>query len=186
MISHYPIVKDKITTFITFNSKKVATFSECNPKKLLFFWNCNINECINLLEQTYVIFHLGSFSRNLRNELKQSKKYYFFDNGIRNALIANFNQPELRQDIGALWENFIIAERQKHILHKQLWVNQYYWRTKEQQEIDYIEESNGKLYAFEFKWNPQAKVKFPASFAKAYSESEFKAINRENFEEFII
>lgn len=145
-----------------------------------------IDSYLNLLEQAYVIFHLGTFSRNLRNELKQSKKYYFFDNGIRNALIANFNQPELRQDIGALWENFMIAERQKYILHTQLWVNQYYWRTKEQQEIDYIEDTNGRLYAFEFKWNPLAKAKFPSSFANAYPESEFKIIHQENFEEFIL
>lgn len=145
-----------------------------------------IDSYLNLLEQTYVIFHLDSFSRNLRNELKQSKKYYFFDNGIRNALIANFNQPELRQDIGALWENFIIAERQKYILHMQLWVNQYYWRTKEQQEIDYIEESNGKLQTFEFKWNPQAKSKFPNSFAKAYPGSEYTVIHSENFEDFVM
>jgi len=105
--------------------------------------NKTVNKYLELLEKVFVIFHLGSFSRNLRNELKFSKKYYFYDNGIRNALIANFNQPELRQDIGALWENFLISERQKYLIYNSRWVNSWFWRTKEQREIDYIEEEDG-------------------------------------------
>jgi len=145
-----------------------------------------VDSYLNLLEQTFIIFHLSSFSRNLRNELKYSRKYYFYDNGIRNALIANFNQIELRADIGALWENFMLAERQKYILHTDLWVNQYYWRTKEQKEIDYIEDYNGTLHAFEFKWNKKAKAKCPASFSKAYPQNEFSVIHQENYENFIM
>lgn len=145
-----------------------------------------VDKYLNLLEQVFIIFHLGSFNRNLRNELKNSRKYYFYDNGIRNALIANFKQPELRQDIGQLWENWIIAERQKYLLHSQKWVNQYYWRTKDQQEIDYIEDSNGMLSCYEFKWSAGRKISLPNSFKNSYPEHEFNIIHKDNFEEFVL
>jgi len=148
--------------------------------------NKTVNKYLELLEKVFVIFHLGSFSRNLRNELKFSKKYYFYDNGIRNALIANFNQPELRQDIGALWENFLISERQKYLIYNSRWVNSWFWRTKEQREIDYIEEEDGQISAFEFEWNPDQKIKQPVSFKKAYPESLFSVIHRDNYERFIL
>lgn len=148
--------------------------------------NKTVEKYINLLEQVFVIFRLGTFNRNLRNELKSSRKIYFYDNGIRNALIANFSQPELRTDIGALWENFIISERVKFINYKGIWTNSYYWRTKEQAEIDYIEDFDGKLHAYEFKWNPNAKASFSKTFSKAYPDSDFKVIHKENFEEFIL
>lgn len=148
--------------------------------------NKTIEKYIDLLEQVFVIFRVSSFSRNLRNELKNSRKFYFYDNGVRNALIANFNQPELRSDIGALWENFIISERMKFINYKGIWANYYYWRTKDQVEIDYIEERDGKLHAFEFKWNPNAKAPFTKTFSNAYPDSEFKVVHRENYEEFIL
>jgi predicted AAA+ superfamily ATPase len=148
--------------------------------------NKTVNKYLELLEKVYVIFHLGSFSRNLRNELKFSRKYYFYDNGIRNALIANFNQPELRQDIGALWENFMISERQKYLIYNSKWVNRWYWRTKEQKEIDYIEEADGRISAYEFKWNPDQKIKQPGSFKTAYPDSEFNVIHRDNYESFIL
>ncbi len=148
--------------------------------------NKTVNKYLDLLEKVFVIFHLGSFSRNLRNELKFSRKYYFYDNGIRNALIANFNQPELRPDLGALWENFIIAERQKYLNYNGKWVNSWYWRTKEQKEIDYIEEEDGRISAFEFKWNPEKKGNQPLSFKNAYPESVFSVIHRDNFESFIL
>ena len=148
--------------------------------------NKTVNKYLELLEKAFVIFHLGSFSRNLRNELKFSKKYYFYDNGIRNALIANFNQPELRQDIGSLWENFMISERQKYLIYNDRWVNSWFWRTKEQREIDYIEEEDGQISAFEFKWNPDQKIKQPVSFKNAYTESLFSVIHRDNYESFIL
>ncbi|MCF8360636.1 MAG: DUF4143 domain-containing protein [Prolixibacteraceae bacterium] len=137
-------------------------------------------------EKVFIIFHLGTFSRNLRNELKNPKKFYFYDNGVRNALIANFRQPELRQDIGALWENWIIAERQKYLMNSQNWANQYYWRTKGQQEIDYIEEKNGMLYCYEFKWNTNNKAKLPKTFSNAYPNHEFQVIHSGNFEDFVL
>ena len=108
-----------------------------------------VEKYILLLERCYVIFRLGSFSRNLRNELKNSKKVYFYDNGIRNALIADFSLAENRRDIGALWENYIISERQKKLEYDLLWRNSWFWRTTDQKEIDYIEEGDGKVYAFE-------------------------------------
>lgn len=145
-----------------------------------------VEKYIILLEQTYVIFRLNSFNRNLRNELKSSKKIYFYDNGIRNAVLANFNQIESRTDTGALWENFIISERIKHLNYSQKWVNYWYWRTKEQKEIDWLEDSNGKLSAYEFKWNPKAKTKTPKLFLETYPNSDFKVIHKDNMEEFLL
>jgi hypothetical protein len=144
-----------------------------------------IEKYMMLLEQSYIIFRLASFSRNQRNELKKSRKVYFFDNGIRNALIANFEHIENRTDIGALWENYLVSERIKYLAYHQKWVNNWYWRTTEQQEIDYVEEENGQLSAFEFKWNPKAKGSVPSSFRKTYPAATINRIHRENFETFL-
>ncbi|MDG2193775.1 MAG: ATP-binding protein [Polaribacter sp.] len=144
-----------------------------------------VENYIDLLEKSFVIFRLHSFSRNLRNELKKSKKIYFYDNGIRNALINNFNPIELRNDVGALWENYIISERIKYTDHHQIYANRYFWRTRYQQEIDYIEEREGKLFAYEFKWNTHKKVKIPNSFMNAYPDTKTKIITPANYHEFI-
>lgn len=148
--------------------------------------NKTVEKYIQLLEQTYVLFRLGSFSRNLRNELKQSRKIYFYDNGVRNALITNFAQVENRADVGALWENFLVSERVKHIHYAGKWLNNWYWRTKEQKEIDYLEEENGVITAYEFKWSSSAKVKSPKLFLNTYGKSQFMVIHRENFEDFLL
>ncbi|MBK7099582.1 MAG: ATP-binding protein [Sphingobacteriales bacterium] len=145
-----------------------------------------VEKYIMLLEQCYIIFRLGSFSRNLRNELKNSRKIYFYDNGIRNALIADFSLAELRQDIGSLWENFIISERQKKAEYDGLWRNKWFWRTKEQKEIDYIEEKDGQIEGFEFKWNPNASVKKMNRFLEAYPGSKITVIHPDNMEEFLL
>ncbi|MCU7551276.1 ATP-binding protein [Chitinophagaceae bacterium LB-8] len=145
-----------------------------------------VESYIYLLEQTYVVFRLSSFSRNLRNELKASKKIYFYDNGIRNAIIANFQPVGLRADTGALWENFLMAERLKRNHYHDHFVNSYFWRTKEQQEIDYIEEENGQLLAAEFKWRAETKAKIPATFLKHYPESQQSIVTPENFESFVM
>ncbi len=147
--------------------------------------NETVENYIHLLEQAFVIYRLPSFSRNLRNELKRTRKIYFYDNGIRNAIIENYNPIELRNDVGALWENFIITERMKYINYHDIYTNRYFWRTHSQQEIDYIEERDGKLYAFEFKWNTRKKYKFPKKFLEAYPKNETKIITPENFYEFI-
>ena len=145
-----------------------------------------VERYINLLEQCYIIFRLPSFSRNLRHELKSSRKIYFYDNGIRNALIADYRAPEVRQDIGALWENFVIAERMKSNEYYHRWVNRYFWRTKQQQEIDYLEESEGKLHAYEMKWNPRAKASITKTFTEAYPNSEFQVITTDNIADFLL
>jgi predicted AAA+ superfamily ATPase len=145
-----------------------------------------VERYITLLEQCYIIFRLPSFSRNLRHELKASRKIYFYDNGIRNALIADYRAPEVRQDIGALWENFVIAERMKSNEYYHRWVNRYFWRTKQQQEIHYLEESGGKLHAYEMKWNPRAKASITKTFTEAYPNTEFQVITPENIADFLL
>jgi len=145
-----------------------------------------VEKYLLLLEKTFVIFRLGSFARNLRNELKFSRKIYFYDNGIRNALISNFNQIEMRDDKGALWENFLVSERMKKLHYNNLWVNSYFWRTKDQQEIDYIEEKDGTISAFEFKWNVKKQLKLNTAFTSAYHIDDFKIITPDNVEEFLL
>ncbi|MEB2778219.1 ATP-binding protein [Algoriphagus sp. D3-2-R+10] len=139
---------------------------------------------IDLLEQAYVIYRMGTFSRNLRKEIKMNKKIYFYDNGVRNALIKNLQPLSLRNDIGALWENFLMAERLKYLEYEGVKVNRYFWRTKNQQELDYLEEKDGKLNAYEFKWNPDSKFSIPSSFRDTY-EAEYSLIHRDNFRSFI-
>ena len=145
-----------------------------------------VERYINLLEQCYIIFRLPSFSRNLRHELKSSRKIYFYDNGIRNALIADYRAPEVRQDIGSLWENFVVAERMKSNEYYHRWVNRYFWRTKQQQEIDYLEEGGGNLHAYEMKWNPRAKASITKTFTEAYPDSEFQVITPDNISDFLL
>jgi predicted AAA+ superfamily ATPase len=144
-----------------------------------------VERYINILEKAYIIFSLASLSRNVRNEIKKGRKIYFFDNGIRNAIIRNFNPISLRQDVGALWENFLISERIKYTDDRKLWVNRYFWRTHSQQEIDYIEESQGMLNAFEFKWNARKGGKLPRQFQEHYPNSNYTMITPSNFTEFI-
>ncbi len=147
-----------------------------------------VERYIDLLEKTYVIFRLESFSRNYRNELKKAKKIYFIDNGIRNALIANFSPLSIRNDVGALWENFLISERKKKLAYENDWGKTYFWRTTTQVEIDYIEEQDGKLNAFEFKWNNRntKAISHPTIFAEKYPNHTFKLITQENIEEFLL
>lgn len=141
---------------------------------------------IDLLEKCYIIFRLPSFSRNLQNELKHSRKIYFYDNGVRNALISNFSPVMQRTDVGALWENFAVSERIKHCEYSGLWCNRYFWRTHKQKEIDYLEEYDGKLHAYEFKYNPRKPAKVPKDFAEAYPDASFMEITPANIEEFLL
>jgi len=156
---------------------ELGQITESDPK--------TVESYISLLEKCFVLFQLGSFSRNMRNEIKKGRKVYFYDNGVRNAIIKNFNPIELRQDVGALWENFLVCERMKANSYNKRYVNSYFWRTREQQEIDLIEETGGKLYAYEFKWNPKAKGKVPGSFLRTYPEATGEVIHRENYMEFV-
>ena len=149
--------------------------------------NKTVEKYIDLLEKCYIIFKLNGFSRNLRTEHKKSKKIYFYDNGIRNAILNNFAPLSLRQDTGALWENFIISERIKYNQYSGKYVNCYFWRTTTQQEIDYIEECDGQFSLFEMKWNPRrGSTKFPASFENIYDIKEKFVVTPENWIEHIV
>ena len=148
--------------------------------------NQTIERYVYLLEKAFIVFRLNSFSRNLRNELKKSKKIYFYDNGIRNAVINNFNPVELRNDIGALWENFLISERMKYTHYNDIYANTFFWRTRSQAEIDYIEQREGKLFAYEFKWNTKKKHRVTKIFSNSYPDSNTQVITPENYINFIL
>jgi uncharacterized protein len=151
---------------------------------LLGFDPATIEKYIDLLEKAFVVFSLPSLARNARNEIKKGKKIYFYDLGIRNTLIRNFSPMHLRNDVGALWENYLIAERRKINSYQDRFVNTYFWRTIDQKEIDYIEEENGQLRAFEFKYSAQ-KAKLPTAFAAAYPTAKFEVVHREDYFNFV-
>ena len=141
---------------------------------------------LDLLEKTFVIFTLPSLSRNQRNEIKKSRKVYFWDNGIRNALISQFNPLALRDDTGKLWENFMVSEIIKKDQSGDNTAHYYFWRTHQQQEIDLIREGNAAFDAFEFKWSPSKSIKIPAGFMKEYKVTSFKEIHRKNYSTFLL
>lgn len=145
-----------------------------------------IEKYIDLLEKTYVIFKLPGLSRNVRNEIRKGKKIYFWDNGIRNAVISNFQSVTQRTDSGALWENYLISERMKAIQYSWSDTTCYFWRTKQQQEIDFIEEENGRFRAYEFKWNSRKEATLSKTFSGAYPVEEFKTITPKNYSEFLL
>lgn len=147
--------------------------------------NQTVENYITLLEQTFIIFRLPPLSRNLRKELKRKRKIYFYDNGLRNAVIAQFQPLELRQDTGALWENWLISERKKALHYRGIHANTFFWRTQDQQEIDYIEERDGKMWAYEMKWSAKAKPSFSKTFTQAYPEHVLQLIHRENYYEWL-
>jgi predicted AAA+ superfamily ATPase len=144
-----------------------------------------VESYIQLLEKSFVVFRLHSFSRNLRNELKASKKVYFYDNGIRNALISSFQLLEGRQDIGALWENYLVSERRKKNNYTQFYGNAYFWRTKDKQEVDYLEEIDGHLNAFEFKWQERKNQRITRAFINGYPDCKTSIIHSENHHSFL-
>ena len=144
-----------------------------------------IEKYIDLLEKCYVIFRLGGLSRNLRTELKRAKKIYFYDTGVRNAIIQQFSPAQMRNDMGALWENFFIVERMKYNHYRGHYCNSYFWRTTQQQEIDLVEDCDGMMTAFEMKWNPARKAHFPKSFLDAYNVSKTVIITPDNYLEYI-
>ncbi|RKY57238.1 MAG: ATPase, partial [Candidatus Neomarinimicrobiota bacterium] len=178
-----PAILEKLIQALSLRLGNEVSYHEIG--QLIGIDNQTVEKYIGLLEKAFIIFRLSSLSRNVRNELKKSRKIYFIDNGIRNAVIKNFNPLSLRQDTGALWENFLISERMKANHYSGRWVNQYFWRTHAQQEIDYIEEYDGKLHAYEFKWNPTKRYRIPKTFLNAYPESETAIITKENFVDFI-
>jgi uncharacterized protein len=179
-----PLLVEKILQALAFQIGSEVSFNEIG--KTIGADNQTVERYIDLLEKVCVIYTLSSFSRNLRNELKKSRKIYFWDNGIRNGIIKNFNPLSLRNDTGALWENFLITERMKYLHYSKNYANCYFWRTNQQQEIDYLEESNGHIRAYEFKWSEKARVKIPKIFLSTYPDSSIEVITRKNFTDFIV
>lgn len=174
---------EKLVQAIAFQVGSQVSYSELGNKSGLD--NQTVEHYINLLEKAFIVFRLGTYSRNLRNELKKTRKIYFYDNGLRNAIINQFNPLGMRNDVGALWENFMIVERMKRNAYTNYHTNIYFWRNKNQQEIDYVEENNGKIDVFEFKWS-SAKVKFPNEFVNAYQPAETLVVSKENYQDFIL
>jgi predicted AAA+ superfamily ATPase len=178
---------DKIVKLLQALAFQVGSQVSYNELSSLIGMNiATVEKYITLLEQSFVLYRLGSFSRNLRTELTKSRKIYFFDNGIRNALIGNFSAIETRTDTGALWENFLISERLKLLRNNERYAQRFFWRTTEQQEVDYVEEEDGLLRAFEFKWNKTSKAKICRTFSNSYSKAEISVITPENYESFIM
>jgi len=145
-----------------------------------------VDRYLNLLEQSFVIFRLPSFARNVRNEIKRGRKIYFVDNGVPNTVLSTFTPLEHRSDTGPLWENYLVSERRKYLSNHNISAHMYFWRTHSQQEIDYIEERDGALHAYEFKRNAHKRAKIPSSFTEAYPSATQTIITGENYEQFLL
>jgi predicted AAA+ superfamily ATPase len=144
-----------------------------------------VERYLDLLSKVYIVHSVGAFSRNLRKEIVRGRRWYFYDNGIRNALIGDLKAIENRNDVGALWENYIVGERIKYQSYSNMLVYNYFWRTYDKQEIDWIEDRGGVLHAYEFKWSPKRKAKFPKIFKETYPDSEFEVVNSENYHDWL-
>jgi uncharacterized protein len=145
-----------------------------------------VEKYLNLLSKVFVLFKIEGYSKNLRKEITKSNRWYFCDNGIRNAIINNFIRLDNRTDVGDLWENYLATERIKKQQYQKIFSNNYFWRTYDQQEIDWVEEQGEQLHAYEFKWNDKKKTKVPGAFAKAYPTASFEAVKPKNYLDFIV
>ena len=178
-------VIEKLVQALALQVGSEVSFNELG--NLLGIDTVTVQRYVDLLEKAYVIFHIRSFSRNVRNELKKSIKIYFYDNGVRNSVISNFSPVDLRSDIGALWENFLISERIKNNAYHNKHAKYYFWRTTQKQEIDFIEEVDQNLFAYEFKYNPKkANSKCPLTFSNNYPNVPFDVITSENYMDFVV
>lgn len=144
-----------------------------------------VENYLDLLSKVFIIYKVGGFSRNLRKEITKMSRWYFYDNGVRNAIISNFNTLDQRMDKGELWENYLMAERMKYLDYTGRYVNRYFWRTYDQQELDLVEEEAGQLRGYEFKFNPNRKAKVPGGWARAYPDATFDVVNIGNYLDFI-
>ncbi|MCB9306757.1 MAG: ATP-binding protein [Lewinellaceae bacterium] len=179
-----PEMLEKLLTALALQIGSEVSYNELS--QLLQIDRSTVEQYIALLEKSFIVFRLSALSRNLRNEINTSRKVYFYDNGIRNAVLADFKPLALRADAGALWENFLVSERKKYLHYKRIWAKTYFWRTYQQQEIDYVEESDGAFSAWQMKWNPKAKSRFPPLFFGAYQPVETGTLHRENFDDFLL
>lgn len=175
---------EKLVQALAFQTAQLISYNELG--QLCGLNSETVEKYINLLEKTFIVFRLPAFSRNLRNELKKSYKIYFYDNGLRNAVINQFNPVNLRNDTGQLWENWFISERMKFLNNTQKHVSRFFWRTLAQQEVDYIEDTNGTITAFECKWNPKAKGGVSRAFRNAYPLATTYIVHPENADEFLL
>lgn len=179
-----PVLIEKLLVALAFQVGSEVSYNELS--QTLNTDTKTIEKYIDLLEKCYIIFRLHALNRNLRSELKRGRKVYFYDNGIRNAIIQNLNPLELRNDVGALWENFIVSERIKYNHYNRNYANYYFWRTTKQQEIDFVEESDGGFRLFEMKWNPKkANVKIPSEFVSAYGEMPLAVVTPDNYFDYL-
>lgn len=178
-----PILLHKILKALALQVGSEVSFNEI--AQLVGSSSQTVEKYIDLLEKSFVVFQLPAYSSNVRNEIRKGKKIYFYDNGIRNSIIGNFSGLHQRTDIGALWENFLISERLKVLSMQSIKAASYFWRTTQQQEVDYIEEISSNISAFEFTWNPKTKKRIPKTFTKSYPNCATKIITSENFNEFI-
>ena len=178
-----PEFVQKLLQALAFQIGKEVSYNELST--LLQLDRKTIINYIDLLEKAFIIFRLPTFSRNLRNELSSKIKIYFYDTGIRNALIEDYRPLELRPDKGSLWENFIISERLKSNHYGRRFVNSYFWKTHQKQEIDLIEETDGQISAFEIKWKEKEKARFPLTFTDTYKDATTQFISTENFNQFL-
>lgn len=179
-----PVLLEKILKALALQVGNEVSFHELS--QLLDSDKGTIEKYIDLLERAYIIFRMNGLNRNVRNEIKKGKKIYFYDNGIRNAVIGNYLPLSSRGDVGALWENYLVSERYKLLCNRQDSVNTFFWRTTQKQEIDYIEEREGTLHAYEFKWNPHKKSLPSRTFINAYPDTDFKMISPDNIHEFLM
>ena len=178
-----PEIIEQLLQAIALQVGSEVSFNELG--RLLGLTSITVQRYIDLLEKSYVLFHLRSFSRNVRSELKKSRKIYFYDNGVRNALLGDYKPLALRNDTGALWENYIISERMKHNAYSGYYGKSYFWRTQQQQEVDYIEDYDGVLHAYEFKWSGTKQPRLTEVFSKNYPEHTFAVINPDNYQGFV-
>jgi len=176
-----PVILDKVVRALALQIGSEVNYNELG--KTVEADKKTVERYIDLLEKAFVVFRLPAFSRNVRNEIKKGKKIYFFDCGIRNAVIGNFNKLHTRNDVGALWENYLVSERIKLIYGSQ--IKSFFWRTVQQQEIDYIEQLDDKLSAYEFKWSEAKKAKISKTFTNAYPETKNYIIAKKNYENFL-
>ncbi len=177
-----PALLDKIIRALALQVGNEVSYNEVG--QLVGADNQTVEKYVSLLEQAYVLFRVPALSRNVRNEIKKGKKIYFYDNGVRNAVIANFSSLSSRSDAGALWENYLMSERVKLLQNSGVDARRYFWRTTQQQEIDYVEEHDGRLSAFEFKWNDRSRVRFPSTFTDSYKVERTIAVKPNNIEDF--
>lgn len=180
-----PAVLQKLLTALALQVGSEVSYNELS--RTVGIDSKTIEKYIDILEKCFIVFRLNSYSRNLRTELTKGKKIYFYDLGIRNAILSNFSPIDMRMDIGALWENFFIVERMKYNHYADRAVNTYFWRTSDKQEIDYIEESNGELHLFEMKWNAKKQnTKIPNQFLNTYHPAHSDIITPDNYLQFLI